>query len=36
MSEEGLLRPVLIKPGESESEIEKESPLNQPVDEIPF
>jgi hypothetical protein len=29
MSEEGLLQPVLIKPGESESEIEKESPLNQ-------
>jgi len=36
MSEEGLLRPVLIKPGESESETEKDSPLNQPVGEIPF
>ncbi len=34
--EEGLLRPVLIKPGGSESEAEKESPLDQPADEIPF
>ena len=34
--EEGLLRPVLIKPGESESEAEKESPLNQPEAEVPF
>jgi hypothetical protein len=36
MREEGLPRPVLIKPGESESESEKESPLDQPVGEIPF
>jgi len=36
MREEGLLRPVLIKPGESESEAEKNSPLDQPVGEIPF
>jgi hypothetical protein len=36
MREEGLQRPVLIKPGESESEAEKESPLNQLLDEIPF
>ena len=36
MREEGLLRPVLIKPGESESETEKESPLDQPAGEIPF
>jgi hypothetical protein len=33
---EGLLRPVLIKPGESESESEKESPLDHPAGEIPF
>jgi len=36
MREEGLLRPVLIKPGESESEAEKESPLDQPAGEFPF
>jgi hypothetical protein len=36
MSEEGLTRPVLIKPGEIESEAEKESPLDQPAGEIPF
>jgi hypothetical protein len=34
--EEGLPRPVLIKPGESDSEAEKESPLDQPADEVPF
>jgi len=34
--EEGLLRPLLIKPGESESETEKDSPLDQPAHEIPF
>ena len=34
--EEGLLRPVLSKPRERESETEKNSPLDQPVDEIPF
>lgn len=36
MREEGLPRPVLIKPGERESEAEKESPLDQPAGEIPF
>jgi hypothetical protein len=36
MREEGLLRPVLIKPGESESESEKESPLDHPAGELPF
>jgi hypothetical protein len=36
MREEGLMRPVLIKPGERESEGEKESPLDQPVGGIPF
>jgi hypothetical protein len=36
MREEGLLRPVLIKPGESESESEKESPLDHLAGEIPF
>jgi hypothetical protein len=36
MREEGLLRPVLIKPGESESEAENDSPLDQPLSEIPF
>src|SRR5262245_46151766 len=36
MREEGLLRPVRIKPGESESESEKESPLDHPAGEIPF
>jgi len=34
--EEVLLRPVFNKPGENEFEAEKDSPLNQPVDEIPF
>jgi hypothetical protein len=34
--EEGLLRPVLIKPTESESDAETESPLDQPEGEIPF
>jgi hypothetical protein len=36
MREEDLLRPVFNKPGENASEAEKDSPLNQPVDEIPF
>ena len=36
MREEGLMRPVLIKPGESQSESEKELPINQPEVEIPF
>jgi hypothetical protein len=36
MREEDLLRPVFNKLGENESEAEKDSPLNQPVDEIPF
>jgi len=36
MGEEGLLPPVLIRPGESESETEDESPLDQPAGEIPF
>jgi hypothetical protein len=36
MGEEGLLPPVLIKPGECESETEVESPLDQPAGEIPF
>jgi hypothetical protein len=36
MREEGLLRPVLIKPLDSKSEAEKESPLDQPEVEIPF
>jgi hypothetical protein len=36
MREEGLLRPVLIKLEEDESEAEKESPLYQPEFEIPF
>ena len=36
MREEGLLHPVLIKPGESESEAEKNSPLDQPAGEIPL
>ena len=36
MREEGLLRPVLIKLGESESEAENESPLDQPEIELPF
>ena len=36
MREEGLLRPVLIKSGESWSEAERESPINQPEVELPF
>jgi len=36
MREEGLLRPVLIKPGESRSESEKESTIDQPEVELPF
>jgi len=36
MREEGLLRPVLIKPGESESNVEEGSPLDQPAGELPF
>ncbi len=36
MREEGLLWPVLIKPVDSESEAEKESPIKQPDVEIPF
>jgi hypothetical protein len=36
MREEGLLRPVPIKPGEPEPETENESPLNPAVSEIPF
>ena len=36
MGEEGLLPPVLIRPGESKSETEDESPLDQPAGEIPF
>ena len=36
MREEGLLLPVLIKPGESRSDAERESPINQPELEIPF
>jgi hypothetical protein len=34
--EDGLLRPILIKPGESESEDENESPLDQAGMEFPF
>jgi hypothetical protein len=36
MREECLLRPVLIKPGEIESEAEKESTPDQPKVEVPF
>jgi hypothetical protein len=36
LREEGLPRPVLIKPGESWSEAEKESPIDQPDVELPF
>jgi hypothetical protein len=36
MREEGLLRPVHLKPEESEPESEKESPLDHPAGEIPF
>jgi hypothetical protein len=35
-SPQGLLRPALIKPIESESDAETESPLEQPAGEIPF
>jgi len=31
-----LLPPVLIKPGEGESETEVESPLGRPSGDIPF
>jgi len=34
--EEGLLRPVLIKPGERQSEAKKDSPINQPEGELLF
>ena len=34
--EKGLLRPVLIEPGEGEPEAEKESSIDQPSGEIPF
>jgi hypothetical protein len=36
MREEGLLRRVLIEPGESEPEVENESPIDQTSGEIPF
>jgi len=36
IGEEVLPPPIPIKPGESESEAEKESPLDQPTGEIPF
>jgi hypothetical protein len=36
MHEEGLLRPVLIKPLESGPEAERESLADQPPGEIPF
>ena len=36
MREESPPRPVLIKLGESDSEGEKESPLDQPEIELPF
>ena len=36
MREEGLLRPVLIKPGENRPESEKESPIDHPEVELPF
>jgi hypothetical protein len=36
MREEDLLQPVFNKPGENESKAEKDSPLNQPVNEIPI
>jgi len=36
MREEGLLRPVLIQPGEGGSESEMESTLDQPKVEVPF
>ena len=34
--EEDLLRPVLIKPGESESDAKEGSPLDQPAGEINY
>ena len=34
--DEGLLRPVPIKPGENESDAEMESPPDQSAGEIPF
>jgi len=34
--EEGSLRPVLIKPGESEFDAEEGSPLGRPSGDIPF
>jgi len=36
MREEGSQWPVLIKPLDSKAEAEKESPLDQPADQIPF
>jgi hypothetical protein len=36
IGEEDLLPSVPIKPGENESEAEKESPPDQPAGEIPF
>jgi len=36
MRKEGLLPPVLVKPGENDPEAEKESPLDQPEVEITF
>jgi hypothetical protein len=36
MREAGLLRPVLIKLGESKSDAEEGSPFGQPASEIPF
>ena len=36
MREEGLKRLVLIKPLDSKAEAEKELPLDQPADQIPF
>jgi hypothetical protein len=36
IDEDGLLRPAFIKSGESNSEAEKESALDQPAGEIPF
>jgi len=36
MPEEDLLRPVFNKPGENESEAEKELPLDQREVELPF
>ena len=36
MREEGLLRPILIKSGEIESEAENESTSDQPRVDVPF